>query len=196
MPRKPGRKGKNKMKLADMFCGRSPLVIKEVEIDETAERQVKIVARKRGFVSFMLSLLRIDPTFTLCVYPDRVESIEGSLSGRMKTAMPSTSLDTYTCGEEKPLQHLFTGIVLLLLSWYFFNSLWMGLFMLGFFVLLYFIERNVALSVATKGSTKINLYFSKTHTDGVVVDEKLAERVCDIIRKNHDARMMSCKEKQ
>ena len=79
--------------------GRSALVVKEVNVDESADMQVRIVARKAGVISWILSLLGIDSTFTLWVYRDRIESMEGSLSGRIKTVVPMVSLDTYTSSE-------------------------------------------------------------------------------------------------
>ena len=91
--------------LARIF-GRSALVVKEVYVNEAEDMQVKIVARKAGLISWILSLLGIDSTFTLWIYKNRIESMEGSLSGRIKTVVPLTSLDTYTCGFTKPVQLL------------------------------------------------------------------------------------------
>ena len=91
--------------LARLF-GRSAMVVKSVQIDESKECQVKVVARKAGLISWVLSLLGIDSTFTLSVFAGRIESQEGSLSGCLKTVIPLPALDTYTNGFTKPVQWL------------------------------------------------------------------------------------------
>ena len=100
-------------RLAGMF-GRSALVVKEVHVDEMQECQVKLVARKAGLWSFILALFGIDSTFTLQVYADRIESQEGSLSGRIKTTVPLVALDTYTSGFTKPVYLLVMAGILVL----------------------------------------------------------------------------------
>jgi len=88
------------------LLGKSALVVKAVSVNENADCQVAIVGRKAGLIAWLMSLLGIDSTFTLQVYRDRLESTEGSLSGRIKTVIPLTALDTYTAGYTKPVLYI------------------------------------------------------------------------------------------
>ena len=178
--------------LANLF-GRSALVVKQVSIDESAEMQVEIVARKAGLVSWVLSLLGIDSTFTLRVYADRLESTEGSLSGRIKTVIPMTAIDTYTCGFTKPIQLFVTAAIFVVLS------LWLGINgapgMVVFFLLMfaiacfvaYFLRKCLILSFTTNGANGIFFLFKRSVIEGVNVDETLAENVAEIVKRDYIA---------
>ena len=173
--------------LARLF-GRSAMVVKSVQIDEAQECQVKVVARKAGLISWVLSLLGIDSTFTLSVYADRIESQEGSLSGRLKTVIPLSALDTYMNGFTKPVQWLASGGVLLLLACFLdLGGSWRSTcaaFAIICFIA-YFLEKCLVLSFTTNGSNGIYFLFKRSIIEGVNVDEALADRIADIVKRNY-----------
>ncbi|MBR6022204.1 MAG: hypothetical protein IK066_07275 [Kiritimatiellae bacterium] len=173
------------------LLGRSALVVKEVRIDESAECQVKVVARKGGLISWLLSLLRINSTFTLSVFADRIESEEGSFSGLVKTVVPLSALDTYTSGFTKPAILLVLAVLLVG------ASVWAaaadvpgylaGIFLLValLFVLRYFLRKCLLLSFTTNGANGILFLFKRSVIEGVDVDEALADRIANIVKRNY-----------
>lgn len=173
--------------------GRSALVVKEAKVDESADMQVKIVARKAGIASWFLSLLGIDSTFTLWVYGDRIESMEGSLSGRIRTVVPMVSLDTYSCGFTKPVQYFFAaaGLILFALIRYWIADSFaaaMPLFVLAIIsILLYFFNKCLMLNFTTNGGNGIFFLFKRSVIEGIDVDETFAERVGEIVKRNYIA---------
>lgn len=177
-------------KIAIMLV-RSALVVKEVKIDESAEMQVKIVGRKAGLISWLLSLLGIDSTFTLCVYSDRLESREGSLSGMLKTVIPLSSIDTYTTGFAKPFICLVFGIAFLVMT--IFGWITTGSFAGGFAFLIFSVvalimyvhQKCLVLNFTTKGGNGMCFLFKHSVIEGVNVDEAFAERVGEIVKQNY-----------
>ena len=147
-----------------------------------------VVARKAGLISWILSLLGIDSTFTLSVYADRIESEEGSLSGRLKTTVPLSALDTYTNGFTKPVQWLACAAVMLLLAWFFGIGRTEGvpfLLVAVFFLVAYFLEKCLVLSFTTNGANGIYFFFKRSVIEGVNVDETMADRIADIVKRNY-----------
>ena len=176
--------------LARLF-GRSALVVKEVYVNEAEDMQVKIVARKAGLVSWILSLLGIDSTFTLWIYKNRIESMEGSLSGRIKTVVPLTSLDTYTCGFTKPVQLLVFAVFFICLALFqcFARAsggfVFVTLLLAVCFFVAYFLMKCLLLSFTTNGGNGIIFLFKRSVIEGVNVDESFAERVGEIVKQNY-----------
>ena len=179
-------------RLAGMF-GRSALVVKEVHVDETQDCQVKLVARKAGLWSFILALFGIDSTFTLQVYADRIESQEGSLSGRIKTTVPLVALDTYTSGFTKPFYLLVIAGLLVLGAFYvaFANITGSGVLALlciilaGLCVLFFYLRKCLLLVFTTNGANGISFLLKRSVIEGVNVDETLANRIGDLVKRNY-----------
>ena len=173
------------------MLGKSGMVVKRVEIDEEKEEQVLIIARKAGLISWLLSLMGIDSTFTLRVYSDRIESTEGSLSGQLKTVIPMVSVDTYTNGFTKPIQCFVLGVVLLIVTLFACFAVDSALCKIILFLAAvgslydYFAKRCLVLSFTTNGGNGILFLFKRSIIEGVNVDETLAERVADIVKRDY-----------
>ena len=175
----------------------SALVVKEVCVDEAQECQVKVVARKAGLISFILALFGIDSTFTWQVYVDRIESEEGSLSGRIRTMIPLTALDTYTSGYTKPIYLLVLAFFFVLAAFGvgFSNSTGSGVFALllialaGLCVLFFYLRKCLLLAFTTNGSNGIAFLFKRSVIEGVAVDEALADRIGDLVKRNYLAQV-------
>ena len=172
------------------ILGQAALVVKEVSFDESSDCQVRIVARKPGFISWLLSLLGIDSTFTLLVYRDRLESMEGSLSGQLKTVVPLKALDTYTFGFTKPVLLVVIAVGLFFMSIAMFIGRAPGL---GIFLLLiaigcfaeYFYKKCLMLTFTTVGANGIFFAFKRSVIEGINVDEQFAERVGTLVKSNY-----------
>ena len=172
------------------LLGKSALVIKAVSVNETADCQVAIVGRKGGLVAWLMSLLGIDSTFTLQIYRDRLESTEGSLSGRIKTVIPLTALDTYTSGYTKPVLYIVYGVVALIYSIFCFANGMGGmgfavLLMAAVFFVLYYLRKCLVLAFTTSGANGIYFLFKKSVVEGISVDAEFAERVSDLVKRNY-----------
>lgn len=173
------------------ILGKSALVVKEVQLDETAEQQLKIVARKAGVISWILSLVGIDSTFTLLIYKDRLESVEGSLSGHIRTIIPMTALDTYMCGFTKPIQNLVIAVVLVIFALVSsFNGMpgFVVFIMLAIAVgscIAYYLGKCLLLNFTTNGANGILFLFKRSVIEGVNIDETFSERVCEMVKLDY-----------
>ncbi|MGV0977202.1 MAG: hypothetical protein ACOYBO_14840 [Azonexus sp.] len=81
------------------------LVIKKWSVSETAGQNgeyVHIHGREAGLLSFILSLLGIDPTTTLVVDAKSIYREEGSLAGFARTVTPISHVTTAGFGYKKP----------------------------------------------------------------------------------------------
>ena len=171
---------------------RSALVAKEIRVDESQECQVKIVARKAGLISFVLALFGIDSTFVLQVYADRLESQEGSLSGRIKMTVPLTALDTYTSGFTRPFYLLVLAVVFVVSGFIlgFTRNLpgivvFLLIVLAGVCVLFYYLRKCLLLAFTTNGMNGIVLILKRSVIEGVNVDEALADRIGDLVKRNY-----------
>jgi len=171
------------------LIGKSALVVKSVRVDENADCQVMLVARKAGLAAWFLALLGIDSTFTLNIFRDRIESIEGTLSGRIKTVIPLTALDTYTSGFTKPVMYIVQGFIALILSFYFLSqSTGLGLAVLVIALVLfvlYYLRKCLILSFTTAGANGIFFLYKRSVVEGIDVNENFAERVSDLVKRNY-----------
>ena len=176
------------------FGGRaagSALVVKEVHVDESNECQVKVVARKSGLWSFLMSFIGVDSTFTLLVFRDRLESMEGSLSGRIKTVIPLTALDTYTTGFTKPIYLLVLAVIFIIVALYgsFMKMPGLAVFFLVTLAILccifFYLRKCLLLSFTTNGANGIYFLFKRSVIEGVNVDETLSEQIGDLVKRNY-----------
>jgi len=177
--------------LAGLF-GRSALVAKEIHVDESQDCQVKIVARKSGLISFILALFGIDSTFVLQIYGDRLESQEGSLSGRIKTTIPLTALDTFTGGFTRPIYLLVLAVFLIVLSLVVGFSkdvpgivVFLLIAFAGVCVLFYFLRKCLLLGFTTNGANGIVFLLKRSVIEGVNVDEALSDCIIDLVKRNY-----------
>ena len=179
--------------LAKLF-GRRAMAVKEIQTDKNADPQVKIVARKGGLVSWLLTFLGIDATYTLWVYRDRIESQEGSLGGKIKTVVPLSALDTCTSGFTKPVHLLAWALAALVCSIVFhINHAVSGKIVLillalaALWIVAYFLKKCLLLKFTTYGANEITFLFKRSVIEGVAVDETLADKVAGIVKQNYIA---------
>lgn len=126
------------------------------------------------------------------VYRDRLESEEGSLSGRIKTVIPVDSLDSYTVGFTKPFLALVLGVISLifgisLMFSYGDNTVAIIVcFVLAIlWILAYFLDRCLVLDFASKGGNSVSLLIKTKTVSGVKVDEAFTYAVGEIVKKNY-----------
>ncbi len=151
-------------------AAKSALVLKEIKINEEGPHYVHIVARQAGVFAFILSIIGIDSTTVFDVYADRLEFIEGSLSGRMNTCMPLSSVSVATSGFVKPFMWLILGIPL--------SFVCIGIPM----VIGYFLSKSLVVSVTSNGGQAITICLKRSVIEGVEMNEETAFKIVQIIK--------------
>lgn len=152
-------------------AAKAALVVKEIQINDEGPRYVHIVARQAGLFAFLLSFLGIDSTTVFDVYEDRLEFIEGSLSGRMTTCMPLSSVSIATSGYVKPFIHLVLGIILL--------PVCVGIL----FLISYYLSKSLVVCVDSNGSSSVAICLKRSVIEGVEINEETAFRIVDRIKE-------------
>lgn len=179
-------------KLARIF-GASAMAVKQVDVNEAEECQMKIMARKAGLIAWLLSLIGVDSSFTLYVYRDRIGSLESSLSGRLMTIIPLKALDTYRCGFTKPFIWLLlalgagVGAFVLLLKNNNDTYTLLGIILLLFSVWKFFeyvLGKCLILEFTTNGGHGISFLCKRSIIEGVKVDGEMAACIGRIVRNN------------
>ena len=174
-----------------MLAGSRALVLKEFQINYDGPLYVHIVARRSGLTAFLLTLLGIDITTTFDVHADRIEFLQGSLSGRIQTLLPMSSLSVATTGYTKPILlllgaflDLIIGIVLLC------NDLggvkaFGGLLLIGCLICIikFFLNKSLLISVVSNSGWGANICFKRSVIEGVKVDQAQAQEVIRIITR-------------
>ncbi len=151
-------------------AAKSALVVKEIKINEEGEQRVHIVARQAGVFAFILSIIGIDSTTVFDVYTDRLEFVEGSLSGRMTTCMPLSSVSVATSGFVKPFMWLLFGIPL--------SFVCIGIPM----VIGYFLSKSLVVSVTSNGGEAVTICLKRSIIEGVEMNEETAFKIVEIIK--------------
>lgn len=156
-------------------AARSALVVKEIRINEEGPQYVHIVARKAGFVSFLLSFFGIDSTTVFDVYSDRLEFIEGSLSGRINSCLPLSSVSIATSGFVKPFLWLLAGIILCCTCF--------GAIIGVFLIIGYYLSKCLVVSVTSNGGEAVTICLKRSIIEGQAVDEEMAFKIVQIIKE-------------
>lgn len=174
----------------------SALVVKGIQIDETADLQVKIVARKSGPILWVLLILGIDPTYTLRIYRDRIESEEMSSEGWEKKSFPFQSLESYSYKLTRPFLYLifsaafaFAGIDVFvrfpensIIAFF--------LFLIALiFTIIYFLKVGITFRIKANEGNAIVLIFRRSVIEGITIAEQLAvsKQISEIVRQNYIA---------
>lgn len=155
-------------------AARSALVVKELKVNEAGPHYVHIVARQGGVLAFLLSVIGIDSTTVFDVYADRLEFIEGSLSGRMTTCMPLSAVSIATSGFVKPFIWLLLGIVLTLTCF--------GAIIGVPLIVAYYLSKSLVVSVDSNGSQSITLCLKRSVIEGVEINADTAYKIVQIIK--------------
>lgn len=169
-------------------ASRGALVLKEVKIEEGSDNPVHIVARKAGFIAWVLSLIGIDPTTIFDVYTNRIEFVEGSLSGKMRHMIPLKSVCNLGTGYFKPILCFFFAVLLLFFSiTAAFSRDVPGIMV---FILLlaavaciaaYYLKKTLIVFALPASGLGAVISVKRSVIEGVAMDEEQAERIVSII---------------
>lgn len=164
----------------------SGLVIKAWKVDEQADGGAcaRIVGRESGLIAWFLSLLRVDPTTTLMVSPDRIEFTSASLAGTQSRILPLQSICSSYYGYHKPWK-IALGIFAFCLAVA--GSMHGGE---GFVALIglviafvyYFLNRELTLGFVENSGVVIGIAFKRSVIENIDVNEEQAKKVCTLVQ--------------
>ncbi|MCX6911280.1 MAG: hypothetical protein NTY01_25005 [Verrucomicrobia bacterium] len=178
----------------------SALVIKEWKASNQPDSKgnyIKIVGRQGGLLSWLLALLKVDPTTTIKVTQTRVEFAAASLSGTEHRMIPIGNVCSTYYGYHKPWKA--AVFLFLLLSYFSVQILGIvvaaiaesmvagvigGLFGIAIAAAIalayYFLSRKLTLGFVEHSSAVSAIRFKRSVIENVDVNEKEARYICEL----------------
>ncbi len=153
-------------------------VIKEWFVSEAPNKEgvyVKIKGREGGIISFLLSLVGIDPTVSLVVDKDNIRFEEGSWSGFFLRVTPIEKLCSGGYGYAKPWKIAVLIAVIGTFTVFLAPIFWIVA------VLYYFFNKELKLELYDVGGRVCEIAFKRSVIEGIKIDENEAARVIRII---------------
>lgn len=144
---------------------------------------VSIKGRSGGLISWILSLLEIDPTVVFTVTQEKVIFEQGSLEGFMQRVINLNKISSTFYGYKKPWKEsVMIGIVCGIMTFW---LLGMGA-VIG--VIYYFLSKSLTVGITEIGGVNHSIEFKRSVIEGIKIDETQAAEVCQIIQKLIDQR--------
>lgn len=177
----------------------SALVIKEWKASnqpiDSDGNYVRIIGRSGGLISWILALLKVDPTTSIRVSQDRVEFSSASLSGTEHRMIPIGNVCSTYYGYHKPWK---AALLLFFLFGFLFNipgaiasagnnagiSIMGYLFgiviAVGIALLYYFLSRTLTLGFVEHSGVISAIKFKRSVIENVDVNEGQARYICEV----------------
>ena len=166
-----------------MNIGGAPLVLRRFQIDETGTSgaNVWIEARQPGLVSFLLTIVGLDPNSSLRVTRGSISFQNSSVFGMNQVSTPLANIGAFVGGYKKPFWALvFSGLMLFAgLSFAFTED---GGALFGIFAFLalvgllyYYLQKTMFMGFETSGGGTYGFAFKASVLEGVGVDIKRVE---------------------
>jgi len=175
-----------------MLLARKALVLQEFNVEEGNYHIVHIKARKGGLISWIFSIIGLDSTNEFNIYEDKIEYVEGSLSGKIKTIIPLSAISIAQAGFCKPFISIVLSIISLIISITCFCYKydigttfpgWLFLVIAIIFIVNYILNKSLLVSVVSNSSFVASICFKRSIIEGVEINEKDAFAVVEIINK-------------
>ena len=165
---------------------------------------VAITGRKEGIISWILALIRIQPTVSITVSESRIEFSQASLSGSVRRMIPLTGVCSTLYGYYKPWKQAL--LVFLILVWiavgigraissasgddrFAVGALPVGIVIgVAISVLYYFQNRTLTLGFVENSGIVSAIQFKRSIIEGQDIDEANAEYVCQLVQFFCEAR--------
>jgi|GEM_PF-358623 len=159
------------------------LVIKKWSVSENAGQNgefVHIHGREAGLLSFILSLLGVDPTTTFIVDAKSIRHEQGSLTGFERTVTPISQVASAGFGYIKPWKKaliiaIILGVILV------FIPVIGQLIAAGVGLAYYFLNKELYVRYLNSGTGRGELKFKRSIIEGQSIDEQAGERIVAII---------------
>ena len=169
-------------------------ILKAFQVDESGLTgcYLAIQCRAQGLVSFILNLMKLEPTTTLVV-SEGVVSIEiSSIKGKSKTMTPITQVAGFHGGYSKPIDIIITGILCAVFfnigDWLiytlgdeYFGLSFFGLLIMSVCILLYIFSKKLYMGYETSGGETYMLEFKKGVLGSMSVDIDKVNHALDLV---------------
>lgn len=174
-------------------------VIKEWRVSQTPDANgvyVEIKGRDEGIISFILSLLNIEPTVSLMVTQKNIVFIQGSLSGFIKRIIPFSSVSSMLYGYSKPWKTAAAIIIAGLVMGILFGAgnrsfgafLITVIIAISIAIAIYFTNKKLTIGIVEDSGVVNGIEFKRSVIEGKKIDERNAEIVIDLIQYFVDAK--------
>ena len=162
--------------------GMPTLVLRQFDINEVASDgpSIEIEGRATGFVSWLLTVMKLSTLTTLKLESDRLSLVSASLSGEIHTVIPLGAIESTQCGYSKAISLLDAAFLVLAvgLSTGELGGFLVSLLIAAVFGAAYFFSDKMFISVAA-GDTKVAIAYKKSAIEGTQID---LERTLQAIR--------------
>lgn len=162
--------------------GNQTYVIKEWHASEAPNKDgvyVHIIGRKGGLISFVFSLVGIDPIVTLVVDRECIRFLEGSWNGFESSVTPIEKFCSGEFGYAKPFWStviwIIIGIILLI------PSFGTSLILIVCASLYYYLNKTTKIGIAYINGNKNGFLFKRSVIEGKNIDVSDAGRIIAII---------------
>ncbi len=158
------------------------LVIKKWYSNETANEEgnyVHLIGREAGLLSWLLSLVKIDPTNEIEIKDNIIKFSTSSWSGQEKRIIPMKAITSAFYGYQKPWKSALAITIALL------PFLFIGL-IVG--PLYYFLNKNLTVAVVEASGWMGSFSFKRSIIEGQNITEEEAQKVIEIIRSLIEAK--------
>jgi hypothetical protein len=164
--------------------GHMALVIKSWIANESPDSNgefVRVHGREAGLVSFLLSLIGVDPITTLSVDGKSVRFEQGSLAGFARRVTPLPNVSSASYGYFKPWKKASIIAAIGLAISASGVGLMFGIPLLLFAPIYYFLNKQLFLEVSDTGAGKARIEFKRSVIEGENIDERAGERIVAIV---------------
>lgn len=166
------------------------LVLKKFAINKTATGQaalIDIIGRPGGLISWLLTVIGLDSTWSMRVTTSDISLKKSSLFGQQHSVTAISSISDAHCGYLKPVGYFFVSAAFLLLGlggWISGGGIKVflgGLIFAVIFFVCYFLRKTIVIYIVTRGSTKLGIKFQRSVIENVAVDIQQAQLAVGII---------------
>ena len=159
---------------------------------------INITGRSGGIISWILSLVKIDPTTTILVGIDRIEFTSASLAGTQSRLIPLQSICSTYYGYHKPWKSAFSIFSLFVFFGILFGAdiaesgsqggaftTFITASIVGLIIsaIYYFLNRKLTLGFVEQSGVINGIIFKRSVFENVDINEMQAKHVCTIIQK-------------
>ncbi|MCZ2407307.1 MAG: D-lyxose/D-mannose family sugar isomerase [Burkholderiales bacterium] len=159
---------------------------------------INITGRSGGIISWILSLVKIDPTTTILVGIDRIEFTSASLAGTQSRLIPLQSICSTYYGYHKPWKSAFSIFSLFVFFGILFGAdiaesgsqggaftTFITASIVGLIIsaIYYFLNRKLTLGFVEQSGVINGIIFKRSVIENVDINEMQAKHVCTIIQK-------------
>lgn len=165
------------------------LVLRKARIDdhENAATLVEVTGRAAGIISWLLTLLKIEPETSLVINRSECSFTSASLMGVRHVFVPLYEVSSTACAYHRPLYYLFIAGVIAASSlwvaditsqrWLF----WVTVLLALASFLAYFLRKQIRVSVETSGGAVFGLQFKPSVIESISIDLPQAIKLIGVV---------------